>query len=279
MPDDTNSANDTFVYDRQTGTTERISVDSNGAQGDGPSIVQAISADGGIIAFASYASNLVALDTNGTTDVFVHEREVDTSGSGIAGTTTTTDPEGDGATPSDPIETSVSVPVGGASGPIQIQETTGAGPPPVGYVFFGLQVSITAPTQSAAQPLVLVFMLDASAIPAGESASSVVVFRNSVPVPDCTAVDSSATPDPCIFLRETLGGGDIQLTIRTSTSSTWNFGLSESPPPFSFSGFFSPVDNLPTINKAKAASAVPVKSASAATLEWRYSQPASRSRR
>ena len=98
-----------------------------------------------------------------------------------------------------------------------------------------------------------------AAIPVGESASSVVVFRNGVPVPDCTAIDSSATPDPCIFLRETLGGGDIQLTIRTSAASTWNFGLSESLPPFSFSGFFSPVDNLPTLNKTKAASAVPVK--------------------
>jgi hypothetical protein len=78
-------------------------------------------------------------------------------------------------------------------------------------------------------------------------------------VPACTAVDASATPDPCVFLRETLAGGDIRLTVRTSAASTWNFGLSTGLPPLPFSGFFSPVDNLPTLNKVKAGSAVPVK--------------------
>ena len=80
-----------------------------------------------------------------------------------------------------------------------------------------------------------------------------------VPVAPCTAVDASATPDPCVFLRETLAGGDIRLTVRTSAASTWNVGLSTGLPPLPFNGFFSPVDNLPTLNKVKAGSAVPVK--------------------
>ena len=56
-----------------------------------------------------------------------------------------------------------------------------------------------------------------------------------------------------------MAGGDIRLTVRTSAASTWNVGLSTGLPPLPFNGFFSPVDNLPTLNKVKAGSAVPVK--------------------
>ena len=104
------------------------------------------------------------------------------SGSGAAGSTTTTDTEGDGATAADPIETSVSIPAGGTPGAVTIDESTTVGPPPVGYSFFGVQAVITAPTQTAASPLVFVFTIDKSALPAGATATNVVVFRNSVPV-------------------------------------------------------------------------------------------------
>jgi hypothetical protein len=73
---DPNGFSDVFVHDRQTGSTERVSVDSTGAQGNGDSAVSAsagISADGLVVAFGSDASNLVAGDGNGKTDVFVHE--------------------------------------------------------------------------------------------------------------------------------------------------------------------------------------------------------------
>jgi Tol biopolymer transport system component len=57
-------------------TTTRVSVDSQGAQGNGWSgPASSISADGRFIAFASYATNLVAGDTNGYMDVFVHDRQ------------------------------------------------------------------------------------------------------------------------------------------------------------------------------------------------------------
>ncbi len=72
---DTNGADDVFVHDRQSGMTERVSVDSNGAQGNTNSDVPSISADGRCVAFESFASNLVAGDTNGCPDIFVHDRQ------------------------------------------------------------------------------------------------------------------------------------------------------------------------------------------------------------
>ncbi len=78
---DRNSASDVFVHDRSTGLTERVSVDSSGAEGNRDSLEPVISADGQIVAFASHASNLVAGDTNGFIDIFVHEPccEIDAS--------------------------------------------------------------------------------------------------------------------------------------------------------------------------------------------------------
>lgn len=75
VPGDTNIATDVFMFDRTTNTTTRISVGSDGAQGNGGSynLPHSISADGRFIAFASEASNLVGGDTNGVTDVFVYD--------------------------------------------------------------------------------------------------------------------------------------------------------------------------------------------------------------
>ncbi len=75
VPGDTNNWTDVFVRDRQTGTTERVSVDSGGAQGNERSNDPSISADGRFVAFHSIATNLDANDSNGVTDVFVHDRQ------------------------------------------------------------------------------------------------------------------------------------------------------------------------------------------------------------
>jgi hypothetical protein len=72
---DTNAASDVFVHDRKTGKTRRVSVRSNGLQGNGASQVPDISNSGRFVTFLSGASNLVAGDTNGTLDVFVHDRK------------------------------------------------------------------------------------------------------------------------------------------------------------------------------------------------------------
>jgi Tol biopolymer transport system component len=71
---DTNGADDVFVHDRRTGQTERVSVGSDGAQGNNFSIYPFISAKGRFVAFTSDASNLVGRDTNGVRDAFVHDR-------------------------------------------------------------------------------------------------------------------------------------------------------------------------------------------------------------
>jgi uncharacterized repeat protein (TIGR01451 family) len=71
---DTNGTTDVFVRDRLTGQTERVSVASDGTQANGMSVNPTFSADGRYIAFASRASNLVAGDTNGHSDIFVRDR-------------------------------------------------------------------------------------------------------------------------------------------------------------------------------------------------------------
>lgn len=73
VPNDTNGVDDIFVRDTQMGTTIRVSVASNGDQSNGASMMPKISADGQAIVFLSTADNLVAGDTNGIVDVFVHE--------------------------------------------------------------------------------------------------------------------------------------------------------------------------------------------------------------
>jgi cold shock CspA family protein len=70
---DTNGEQDVFVHDRLTGTTTRVSVDSNGVQGNDYSGEASISTDGRFVAFGSDATNLVAGDTNGKRDIFVRD--------------------------------------------------------------------------------------------------------------------------------------------------------------------------------------------------------------
>ncbi len=72
---DTNAMTDTFVRDRQTGVTQRISVSSTGVQGNNESHLPSISGDGQLIAFESAASNLITGDTNNRDDIFVYDRQ------------------------------------------------------------------------------------------------------------------------------------------------------------------------------------------------------------
>ena len=88
---DTNGAEDVFVHDRWTGTTERVSVSSAGVQGNSTSTGPVISADGRYVAFYSKADVLVPGDTNGQSDVFLHDRllhtteRMSTSAAGVQG--------------------------------------------------------------------------------------------------------------------------------------------------------------------------------------------------
>jgi PKD repeat protein len=71
---DNNDVSDVFVHNRETGETSRVSVNSEGAEGNGWSWYPSISANGRYISFSSTASNLVPGDTNDQPDVFIHDR-------------------------------------------------------------------------------------------------------------------------------------------------------------------------------------------------------------
>ena len=71
---DTNGKEDIFVHDLKTGQTSRISVASNGAQGDSGFEDPAISADGRYATFWSKTNKLVPRDTNRAYDVFIRDR-------------------------------------------------------------------------------------------------------------------------------------------------------------------------------------------------------------
>jgi Tol biopolymer transport system component len=65
----------TFVQDRVTGLNTCVSVDSSGVFGNtGSPNPPSLSDDGRFVAFSSEATNLVPGDTNGLSDVFVHDR-------------------------------------------------------------------------------------------------------------------------------------------------------------------------------------------------------------
>lgn len=76
---DTNGAYDVFIRNVSTGTQNRLSVSSTGGQANGPSFRPSMSAQGGIVAFDSYATNLVPGDTNGGFDVFLRNRTANTT--------------------------------------------------------------------------------------------------------------------------------------------------------------------------------------------------------
>jgi Tol biopolymer transport system component len=90
---DKNGVDDVFVHERATGLTEKASVDSAGNAANNWSAGASLSDDGSIVAFYSWADNLVASDKNGSGDVFVHDRatgvtervSVDSSGTAANG--------------------------------------------------------------------------------------------------------------------------------------------------------------------------------------------------
>ena len=70
---DTFGSQDVFVRDLTTGVLTRVSVDAAGVPGNNSSSGPKFSLDGSSIAFTSSASNLVAGDTNGASDIFIKD--------------------------------------------------------------------------------------------------------------------------------------------------------------------------------------------------------------
>ena len=73
VENDSNGAWDIFVHDSLTEQTERVSVATDGTEGNDLSGFSAITSDGHYVAFDSLASNLVSDDTNNSSDIFVHD--------------------------------------------------------------------------------------------------------------------------------------------------------------------------------------------------------------
>jgi Tol biopolymer transport system component len=73
------AASDVFLRDRQAGTTEGISTTQPPSGPVLHSGSPALSADGRLVAFNSRESNLVAGDTNGRFDIFVFDRQTQTT--------------------------------------------------------------------------------------------------------------------------------------------------------------------------------------------------------
>ncbi|HEX7798312.1 MAG TPA: Ig-like domain repeat protein [Vicinamibacterales bacterium] len=73
---DTNGAFDVFLRDRQTGALTRVSIATDGTEGNAYSDAASISANGRHVVFRSLASNLDPTDTNGVYDLYV--RDLDT---------------------------------------------------------------------------------------------------------------------------------------------------------------------------------------------------------
>ncbi|MFN0204837.1 MAG: TolB family protein [Planctomycetota bacterium] len=73
VENDTNNVADVFWYDRSENEIRRISVASDETEGNAVSMSPSISADGRYVVFVSYASNLVANDTNSVADIFVYD--------------------------------------------------------------------------------------------------------------------------------------------------------------------------------------------------------------
>jgi Ca2+-binding RTX toxin-like protein len=77
---DTNGAvTDVFVRDIAAGTTTLVSASTGGGSGDGTSFGASISGNGRYVVFESNATNLVAGDTNGATDIFVRDLQTNTT--------------------------------------------------------------------------------------------------------------------------------------------------------------------------------------------------------
>ena len=78
-PSDSLSQTDIFLRDRVVGSTERISVNTNGGEPNNYSSQSSISANGRYIVYLSFASDLVDNDNNGQNDVFIYDRILQTT--------------------------------------------------------------------------------------------------------------------------------------------------------------------------------------------------------
>jgi hypothetical protein len=170
------------------------------------------------------------------------------------GGTVTSDPGNVGATPEVPVQTSIIAP-SGVGGTLSITPQATATANPTGFSLFGVEIVLTGPVATATSPYEVAFTVDSTAL-GGLAPGDVQVFRNGVALAGCTD-PTAAVPDPCSVSRGLAagGGGDALVVVRTSHFSTWSLGRLS----YQLTGPLQPVDAAPTVNTAKAGSAIPVK--------------------
>ncbi len=142
------------------------------------------------------------------------------------GGTVTSDTSGIGTSQSNPVITSITSPNSGTV-TIQISPTTETAP--TGFSFLNQQVDISAPSTTSSEPLTIVFTIDFSQIPTGQTQDTIQIFKNNgsgtaAIVPKCTGT-GTATPDPCVSTRMTLANGDIQIIVLSSNGDPWIFAF------------------------------------------------------
>jgi alpha-tubulin suppressor-like RCC1 family protein len=169
-------------------------------------------------------TDAVAIAAGDAFGLAVAGAERTTQGDAPPGGTVSSDPDGYGATRSDPLQTSVTTPTGGT---VTLREQDSPAPP-TGFALLGKQVDITAPASTADDPLVVTFDIDASIVPAGEDVDSLEILRDSVAAAECTD-PTRAVPDPCVATRQTLATGNLRITVRTSHASLWNVAVRTAP--------------------------------------------------
>ncbi len=194
--------------------------------------------------------DLLNLGYNLAIDIAANE-----GGTAPADGTITTDVDNSGATVTEPFVAAVQTPV---AGDINITQVSLNDPVSANdYLVFDQQYDISAPDATAEDPLQLTFRVDSSALQ-GQTAATVVVFRNGELVAECTD-PVQAVPDPCVSARNTLPDGDVELTVRSSHASIWFLGYAApTGPSYSFQRFKG-VKSTPALNKEKSGSTVPVK--------------------
>ena len=128
---------------------------------------------------------------------------------------------GSGPTKPDPMTSAVTVPPG-FEGLVTIVE----GPITscqAGFVCFGQEASITAPTTDADDPLRLSFQYHKSSLPKQTKPNDIVMFHDDVLVPRCTEGGGVAAPDPCVSSVAKIKG-NMQVVVFSSSNGRWRGG-------------------------------------------------------
>jgi Tol biopolymer transport system component len=147
------------------------------------------------------------------------------------GGSVTTDSGGSGPSPTVPLQTTVT---SANEGDVTLDQGVATDPAPNGFTLLGLQVQIVAPPASADAPLALAFDVDAALLPAGETKDTLSILKDGVFLPDC--IGAAVVPDginACIAGRDeaSTGGGDVRITVISTSASRWNVVAHAPVPP------------------------------------------------